>query len=381
MKVEDIIAAASAETGLNDFGDEAVLSGLAILLEDYQNEAALTEAGRQRSIGSLVSALAGRMKVEDWLARHPELLERPVEKPMFVFGLPRTGTTLTINLLAADPDRRCFLRWEAFDPVPPPRSDELSAGPRFERMQAQMARAIGAAPHIAAIHHEDSDSPTECQFAMAPSFCAQVYEAQAHVPGYRQWFLHEADYRPAFRYHKRLLQCLQAEAPGRWTLKNPWHPLFLDELTEVYPDAQLVMTHRDPVEVVGSACSLIHAVRRMYSDAVDAHAIGAQMVEIFHLMIARQDAYRAKHGADAIFDIQYDAQMRDPVGQMKRLYDHFGEPLTARAEAAMTAFLADNPKGRHGRHEYRLEDYGLDAAGVRREFADYVERFRIPTRS
>ncbi len=274
MKVDDIVSAARTQTGLTDIGDPAILEGLGILLEAYDNEAQFTDAGKQRAIGALISTLANRMRVEDWLKRHPELLERPVEKPLFVFGLPRTGTTLTINLLHADPARRSLLRWEAFDSVPPPTPQELHAGPRYEKAQAAVDMALQFVPHISAIHHEDADSPTECQFAMTPSFCAQVYEAQAYVPSYREWFLHEASYLPAFRYHKRMLQVLQANAPGQWTLKNPWHPLYLDALTTVFPDAQLVMTHRDPADVVGSVCSLIKDVRPIYSDDVDLKGIG-----------------------------------------------------------------------------------------------------------
>jgi hypothetical protein len=381
MTVDDIVCAARAQSGLADFGDPAILEGLGILLKAYADEAQFTEAGMQRAIGALISTLANRMRVEDWLNRHPELLERPIEKPLFVFGLPRTGTTLTINLLNADPARRSLLRWEAFDSVPPPRPEELHAGPRFDKAQAAVDMALKYVPHISAIHHEDADSPTECQFAMTPSFCAQVYEAQAYIPSYREWFLHRASYLPAFRYEKRLLQLLQANAPGRWTLKNPWHPLYLNDLTTVFPDAQLAMTHRDPVDVVGSACSLIKAVRPMYSDKVDPEVIGQQMVETFTIMIERQNAYRDRHGEDAIFDIHYEEQMRDPIGQMKKLYSHFDEPFTAAAENAMTAYLARNPKGKHGKHEYSLEEYGLTKEGVRRQFKDYVERFSIPTKN
>ena len=381
MTVDEILSAAQAQSGLTDIGDPAILEGLGILLDAYEKEAGFTEAGMQRATGVLVSTLVNRMRVEDWLKKHPALLEQPIGKPLFVFGLPRTGTTLTINLLHADPARRSLLRWEAFDSVPPPTPEELHAGPRFEKAQAAVDMALKYVPHISAIHHEDADSPTDCQFAMTPSFCAQVYEAQACIPSYRDWFLHPASYLPAFRYEKRLLQLLQAHAPGRWTLKNPWHPLYLNDLTTVFPDAQLAMTHRDPVDVVGSACSLIKAVRRMYSDRVDLELIGRQMVETFALMIQRQNDYRDRHGEHAIFDIQYEDQLRDPIGQMKKLYAHFDEPFTEAAEAAMRAYLSGNPKGKHGKHEYALEEYGLTKEGVRRHFRDYVERFRIPTKA
>lgn len=380
MSVEKVIAAASEQTGLTDYGDPAVLEGLERLLDAYESEARFTPRGKQMAFDDLVTYMAIRMKVEGWLNDHPELLQRPVEKPMFVFGLPRTGTTLAINLLHADPARRSFLRWEAYDPVPPPRPEELSAGPRYQAMQDKTTMALEHMPQIAAIHMEYADSPTECQFLMTPSFCAQVFEAQADIPSYRHWFLHEADYLPAFRFHKRWLQLLQAHTGGRWTLKNPWHPLFLDALTEVYPDARLVMTHRDPAEVVGSICSLIKHVRAIYSDHLDLEGIGESFIDTFRIMIERSDAYRAKHGGDAIHDMQYADVMRDPLGEVEKIYVRFDEPFTAEARAAMESHLAENPKGKHGKHAYSLEEYGLTRQGVRDRFSDYIERYSIPIR-
>jgi hypothetical protein len=381
MRAEDIVAAAGKLTGLNEFGDPAILDGLTVLLNAYEQEARFTETGMKRSVDALVSAMANRMRVEDWLARHPELLDRPVEKPLFVFGLPRTGTTLAINLLEADPARRSFLRWEAFDSVPPPRPDELHAGPRFDACHVKTQQGLQFAPQIAAIHYEDADSPTECQFAMSASFCAQIFDSQADIPSYHRWFLHEADYGSAFRYEKRLLQLLQAESPGRWTLKNPWHPLFLDALTVEFPDAQLVMTHRDPVEVVGSACSLLKEVRRMYSDQVDLRAIGENLMDTFDLMIARVNDYRERHGADAVFDVQYRDLVRDPLASIESIYRRFDEPLTPAARTAMEAYLARNPKGKHGSHKYDLAEYGLSQEGVRRHFRDYIEQYQIAVRA
>ena len=380
MIVEEVISAAAAKTGLCDYGDPAILDGLKRLLAAYATEARFTPRGAQMMHDDIVDTLANRMRVEDWLKRHPELLDRPVEAPLFVFGLPRTGTTLLVNLLAADPASRSFLRWEIYEPMPPASPEELHAGPRFAAQQAKNEMALQYMPHIAAIHYEEADSPTECQFLMTPSFVAQVYEAQADIPSYRSWFLHGADYMPAFRYHKRMLQALQTHTGGRWTLKNPWHPLFLGALTTVYPDARLVMTHRDPAEVVGSACSLIKYVRAIYSDDVDLKGIGESFMDTFEVMITRADLFKAEHGADAIHDVQYADTVRDPLGVVGGIYDRFGEPLTRQAEAAMQGYLANNPKGKHGSHSYDLAEYGLSVAGVRARFGDYIERYKIPVR-
>ncbi|MCB2076651.1 MAG: sulfotransferase [Novosphingobium sp.] len=381
MTVDDVIAAASEKTGLSDIGDPFALDGLQRLLDAYASEARFTERGSQMAHADLVKYMAIRMQIEGWLADHPELLRREIEKPLFVFGLPRTGTTLMVNLLAADPARRSFVRWEGIEPMPPAMPEEIHAGRRFDEATEQGAMARQYMPHIAAIHWEDADSPTECQFLMTPSFCAQVFEAQADIPSYRQWFLHEADYRPAFRFHKRTVQALQHHVGGRWTFKNPWHPLFLDALTEVYPDAQLVMTHRDPADVVGSICSLIKHVRAIYSDDVDLEGIGCTFIDTFEVMIARTIAFKEKHGEDSILDVQYTETTSDPMGVIERIYGHFDEPLTAEARAAMEKYMADNPKGKHGKHSYELEEYGLTRKGIHERFADYIERYNIPVKN
>jgi Sulfotransferase family len=377
MTADDIIAKARATTGLFDIGDPSMLDGLEILAKASSEEAKLSATGAPRWEAYLVGILANRLRIVDYLKRNPELLQRPIEKPMFVFGLPRTGTTMTINLLNADSRRRCFLRWEALNPVPPAATGALHSDPRCHAEQARLELAVKFAPQIAAAHYEDADSPSECQYSMQLSFCAQIFESNLDIPSYQEWFENRASYLPTFRFHKQLLQLLQAENGGRWTLKNPWHPLFLNDLVTVYPDAQLVMTHRDPAEVVGSACSLIRLVRPNFSDVVDLGRIADQMLETFDLMISRQDAYRHEYGANSIYDIQYAEQLRDPIGVMQKLYAHFNEPFTSETEARMTRQLARNPQGKHGKHVYSLEEFGLSAPAVRARFRSYCERFDI----
>lgn len=377
IQTEDIIAKARAATGLTDVGDPAALEGLERLVAASNEEANLSAAGAQRLESNLVRTLANRLRIVDYLARHSELLGSEIEKPMFVFGLPRTGTTLVINLLSADPARRCLLRWEALDSVPPAAAGALHTDDRCIAEQKRLDMAVKYAPQIAAAHYEEADSPCECQFAMALSFCAQMFESNLHIPGYLDWFQRRTSYLPALRFHKQLLQLLQANNGGRWTLKNPWHPLFLDDLVTVYPDAELVMTHRDPAEVVGSACSLIRLIRPMFSDSIDLRQIADQMLATFDLMIVRQNAYRERHGAQSIYDIRYAGLTRDPIGELRKLYAHFQQPLSGKAEAAMARLLQHNPQGKHGRHHYSLEEFGLTAAGVRHHFRDYCERFGI----
>jgi hypothetical protein len=261
--------------------------------------------------------------------------------------------------------------------VPPPMPHELHSGPRFEKSQEMTNLSLKYAPHISAIHHEDADSPTECQFLMSPTFLAEVYDSKYHLPNYQNWFLCEADYLPSFEFHKRYLQLLQAEAPGRWTLKNPWHPLFLNELTTVYPDAQLVMTHRDPAEVLASGCSLLWAVRNMFSDDVSREEIADTLQRTFDVMIERMMTYRERQGWDSIYDVHYSDVMKDPLASIRGIYERFGEPLSEEAESAMVGYMAANPKGKHGKHHYSLEEFGLTREGVWQRYSDYLECFKI----
>ncbi|KPF91826.1 sulfotransferase [Novosphingobium sp. AAP83] len=379
LNSEALLAAATEQAGLTNFGDPAFREGLDVLVAALNTEANLAEAAVGRVGASIVATLVNRLQVEDYLAQHPELLDAPITKPTFVFGLPRTGTTLAINLLAADPARRCFLRWEAFATVPPADKGALRSDPRYHAEQAKLDMSLKYVPHISAMHHEDADSSCECQFAMSPTFCSQVYDSQYHIPSYSEWFLN-TDYRPAFRYHKRLMQVLQQNNGGHWTFKNPWHPLYLDELTDVYPDAQLVMTHRDPADVVASACSLVYAVRKLYSPDADPKAVADVSLKTFDAMIERVLAYEAKHGAGSIHHIQYKELTSDPIGEMRKLYANFDEALSDEAAASMQAMLDANPQGKHGKHAYALEDYGLTREAVYSHFADYIDRFRIPVK-
>ena len=379
MDVQTIIANARAATGLEDIGDPAALEGLEVLVKASNEEARLSERGAAMWEASITSYMVNRLKTVDYINKHPELLERPIEKPTFVFGLPRTGTTLTINLLSADPARRCYRRFEALDAVPPV-SGDYKADPRYQAELAKGEMAKKYMPQIAAIHWEDADSPSEDQYSMAQSFCSQIYDSQVNIPSYRAWFF-AADYVPTFRFQKQILQVLQENVGGKWTLKNPWHPLFLDALTTVYPDAELVMTHRDPVEVVGSACSLLKAVRPIYTEDLRLGEIAECLLATFDQMIARQNAYRDKHGENAIFDIQYAEQLKDPIGTQRRLYEHFGTPFTAEAQAGMQQMMDYNPQGKHGKHHYTLEEFGLSAKWVRDHFKEYTDRFAIPTKA
>ncbi|MBS3961910.1 MAG: sulfotransferase [Sandarakinorhabdus sp.] len=366
---EELIAEAMHRTGLDRFDSDSFREGLDILLGDV-NRAPYTEAGHQRMHANLVDLLANRLKVTDWLERHPDLLDRPIERPVFVFGIPRTGTTLVSNLLACDPARRSALSWEIDDPVPPATGATLKSDPRALARLEQERAMLAARPEMGKYYRGSAVYPNECIFFMAHDFKALALESRGRLPNYRDW-LFSTDMTSAYRYHRRFLQLLQADAPGSWNLKMPSHCLWIDTILSVYPDARLVWTHRDPFTATGSFCSIIAMAHRAFTGTVDTQWVAENCRFQAGEHVNRLMDARARHG-DRLLDIHYADLVRDPISAMRSLYAGLGDDFTPEAEAGMRAWLADNPQEKFGRHEYRLEQYGLSVAALEPVFADYL---------
>jgi hypothetical protein len=372
----ELIEEAQRSVGLDSFDSDSFLDGLTVLLDDL-NRGERPDVGHARLRASIVKALADRLKTAAYLKGRPDLLDRPCERPVFVFGVPRTGTTLLSNLLAADPARRSPLAWEIDDPVPPPARAALFTDPRALAQIEAHRQMLAARPEVAKYYRTSPIYPNECMFFLAHDFKALMWEGRDKLPNYRDWLFHEADLRSSYRYHKRFLQLLQADAPGIWNLKMPSHGLWLETLVETYPDARLVWTHRDPLAATGSFCSLMTLAPKMSGGAIDYKWIGEnysfQAVEHAERILNT----RAKLGADRIIDVHYADLMRDPIRTMRTLYRALGDALTPEAETAMQAWLDDNPQEKFGRHEYRLAEYGLTPEGLRPRFERYLSQYAV----
>jgi hypothetical protein len=290
-----------------------------------------------------------------------------------VVGLFRAGTTLMSNLFDQDPANRALLRWESGDSVPPPAPHELRVGPRVEAGQAGVDMLEAINPGIRAIHHEDADAPTECIAVLGQAFQSISWEALANVPSYAAWW-RASDMTAGYRYHRSVLQVLQSNGvAGRWTLKSPGHALALDALTAVYPDARLVVLHRDPVVLTASVCSRIHTMSSAFSGVDHRDYIREHWTTTLEDCIAGVDAY-----ADRLHHVQYADLVADPVGTARGLYQALGLDATAGAMEAMARLVAERPQGEHGRHSYDLATYGLVEDELRERFAGYVERYEVP---
>ena len=372
---EQLIEKARAATGLQEFDSDSFMEGLEVLLADLNNNQRL-EGSQQRLEGELIKALANRLKSTDYLASHPELPQRPIEKPVFVFGIPRTGTTLLSNLLAADPARRSPLTWEIDDPVPPATSETLYNDPRALARLEMERRILEAHPEAGKYYRSSAIYPNECVYFMAHDFKTLMWESKGKCPGYRDW-LFQTDMTSAYQYHKRYLQLLQADAPGTWNLKMPSHSLWLETLLKVYPDARLVWTHRDPLTALGSFCSLISMSHRSQSGEVDAAWVGQNCSYQAQLHADRIMDFRDKFGEDRVIDLHYAELMGNPVETMRKLYKGLGDEFTTEAEAGMQAWLDDNPQDKFGRHEYKLDQFGIGESTARSLFERYLSRYNV----
>ena len=376
---DPFIEQAQRETGLDRFDSDSYREGLDILLAD------MTRPGQppisENVKNAIVSALANRLKSTAYLDSRPELLQRPIERPVFVFGAPRTGTTLLSNLLAADPDRRSPLTWEIDDPIPPPTTATLYSDPRAQGRLKQEKELLTAMPDAGKYYRNSAIYPNECIFFMRSDFKALIWESAWILPTYRDW-LFQTDTASTYAYHKRFLQLLQADAPGVWNLKMPSHSLWLETLAKVYPDARLVWTHRDPLTATGSFCSLISLSHWTFGPGPgkdDKAWIAEDMPWQAVKHIEGCLNFRDNHGEDSLIDVHYAELMRDPIPTMRRLYKALGDEFTPQAEAGMRAWLAENPQDKYGRHQYKLEAYGLSAETVRPMFERYLSRYDVET--
>lgn len=378
LRPETLIETACAQTGLTDFGGDSFREGLDVLCDSVSAEAQLNEFGRMAVPGAIVNALANRLKVTDWVKRHPEVSEERIEAPLVVIGMFRAGTTFLSYLLERDPAHRPLFRWEAGDCVPPPDPRTIAEDPRIAATRATMEMMNTLDPRNRVVQSEEADGPTECISVTNQDFKSLVYEAMTNIPTYGEW-LKTADMSSAYECHRRVLQVLQSGGVrGRWSLKAPAHALSLEALHAVYPDARLVLTHRDPLVVVASACSLLTTLTRTFSDADHTAYIAHHWTEMLERSVDGVNRFRDANPGVKIVDVHYADLNHDPLGTIRRVYAAFGEELQGEALAAMSAHTASHAKGRFGKHGYSLQDYGLEAGALRERFQSYVERYDIP---
>jgi hypothetical protein len=373
MQIDELLAAAVGETGLTDFGDESFREGLERLVQSVNEEATLNELGEVVLPMLLIGKLRSRLEIEDWYRRHPEIDDEQLAAPLIGLGLPRTGSTALSFLLAEDPNARSLRLWESGQPCPPP-STVAPPDPRIAATEANMAIQNEMNPRLGALVPSAPTGPMECQELMALDFRAHYFPAFAHLPSYTEWLL-AADLTSTYRYERRALKLLQWGEPTRpWRLKCPSHLLWLDALDAVFPDARFVMTHRDPTDVMVSVADVYHEVSKQFSNDVDLHYLGRLNVDQWVTGMDRLLAFRDAGNDDRFFDIDFRTMQADPIGEIRRLYDWLGEPVTPEFEAGMKRWWAENAEHREENVHPDPEAFGLDLDEVRGRFASYTAR-------
>jgi hypothetical protein len=380
-RADVLVASARRRSGLADFGITPFAEALEMLLRSCREEADLSLFGRfalrwdsSRFLSNLL-----RLRAEELAA--PEILDLPIERPILIAGLPRSGTTFLHGLLAADPANLVPRVWQLIHPYPmaaapraPTRADRR---PRLVARQLRLFALI--APELRRLHPIAAQSPQECSEITAHVFASLRFDTTYRIPSYRRW-LDETGHRDAYRFHKRFLQHLQHQAggTGRWALKCPDHIFALPAIREVYPDARLVFVHRDPLAVLLSVARLTGVLRRPFARHIDKIEIGREDSDRWlmatELMIA---AAERQPFAEPIFHIHYTDLTRDPLGTVTAIYRHFGIELTPPAAAAIRRLVSAQPSGGYRARHYRFAEHGLDAARERERFARYTAHFGI----
>jgi hypothetical protein len=380
LREDSLFAAARAQTGLDDFGDDAFREGLRRLLASLEGEADLTPIGRMIARGEAVQALVNRLEMNDWRRRHPEIERETIRAPLIIIGMPRTGTTILHELLMQDPTNRVPQTWEVDFPCPPPQSETYLTDPRIEKVRAVLDRSESLIPDFKRMHRMGAQLPQECVRILTPEFTSIASLITYRVPSYGDWLLNQCDWAPAYAGHHRFLQLLQWRCPGeRWVLKTPGHLWALPALLAQYPDACLVQTHRDPLRILGSVTSLGTTLRTMAGRRPDPQEIAREW-STWHAQALDLSVDARESGvisADRVIDIHFAEFMADPFTAIRHIYDRFHIEYREVADSRMRAYLYANQSDKHGAHEYSFADTGLDVARERAAVRRYQEYFGV----
>ena len=382
---EALLADAQANSGLTDFGPDEFRPALARLTWSLREEAPLNDLGRTILRTRIVESLETRLRIQHWIERHPEILDEEIGAPIVVIGQARTGTTMLQRIIASDPRNHACMWWETRFPAPHADTDWSQPDPRIPIAEAEVAAILEADPRQASIHPWDAHAPDEEIMLLEHSFLSYVPEAFCNVPTYRSW-ISEQDWTPTYQYLKKLLQSLQwqkrqrGNVRERWVLKAPNHLGFIDTLFETFPGANVILTHRDPIETVSSAASMNGSYWALYGDPAPEQMAqaGAQWRDRMAWSATRCMDARKRHGDQRFADLWFLDALKDPITEIERAYSQFGIEFTDAARAGMEQWRADNPRGNRPPHEYTLEEYGLTEDGIKEAFADYRKTFIEP---
>lgn len=375
FSADELEEGARAATGLDDFGSSYYREGLDRTVESLNAEADLNDLGKVIQNATISNALIQRLKIEDTYKKHPEIGDEVIGGPVFIIGLPRTGTTALSQLVGADPQFRSLRMWESQQPTPPPEAATQHTDPRIADAQAGLNMMDDMFPLMKSMYNSEPTAATECQDVMGMNFRTVHFDGVVRVPTYLNWVL-DCDMRETYTYHRKVLKLLQWHCPPTlWHLKTPVHIFALDALVEAYPNAKFIWSQRDPAKVMASVCSLIQYVRSWSSDRDDAEELGSEQLAVWAEGVRRAMEFRHRVGDEHFADVAFSDLQSDPVNTLKKAYATLGLDYTDATHRSVQGWAQEHKPGSRGSHAYELADYGLTADRVRAEFSEYLKTY------
>lgn len=374
LDIKELLDEACSITGLDDFGTQKFQPGLEQILQTYEDN--LTDDGKKACRDRMLNLLMARLNIEDAWKRHPEILEEDVKAPMFLTGMPRTGTSALVNLLARDPASRPMKMWEGLFPYPlegmPPENED----PRYLGMKTAMEER-NRDPKMSKIHVTTADGPEECIHLTNHTFADVQFGVEGFMEPYATFF-RQSERRPIYKYHHDLLRMLQWQRPGdRWLLKAPYHLWSLDILVDEYPDCSIMITHRNPLEVVGSYCSMMETIMPEREE-LNRNDLGQRVFTYLVDQVELSMEVRKTINSDRILDIQFHQFLSTPMKTVDQIYGHFKLPMPDSTRQEFLNYIEEHPAGKHGKHDYKLTNYGLTEQQVLDRFAKYIDAYNVP---
>jgi hypothetical protein len=378
LNADNIIAKARKKANFTGSIPKAE-EGLAVLVRSINTESRPNPFGALAVKGLLERLLYGRYMIEKEMARNPWIEEQEIKEPVFIIGMPRTGTSILHATMHEDPAHRSPMAWECLLPYPAPTPDNFRDNAQLHTIEKEFGQLFKLVPDFKKKHYMEAGSPQECLGITALDFNSYMFSAQLYIPSYMEWFGSKSDMLGTMRFHKRFLQYLQSGGVKgeRWLLKSPVHLRRLPELFEVYPDARIIMTHRGPSDIVSSTASLISSVRTLYSNHEDPIVSGKEQAMLWSDYFNRFIDSRKKLGReDQFIDVKFEDFVADQTGVISTIYERFGWDLPESNVKRFRNFLHRNPKDKHGKHMYSIDTFGLKEEELNRQFSSYLEFYQ-----
>ncbi|MFT6142182.1 MAG: hypothetical protein ACJATT_000577 [Myxococcota bacterium] len=377
-----ILGRAMRETGLSDFGDSRFRIPMRRILGMIEKRNGLNNMASVTFNHAMTQAAANRLRLVAYQKAHPDVHDVKVERPVFVLGFPRTGTTALQNLLASDPRRRGLEFWEICNPLPSGASSSADDKRRVRKTKRDLDIAYRVAPEMEVVHWIDAHTIEECWPLFANSFSVMNWDLQTGISEWGDFLSNDWDMRWAYGEYKQYLQALLHQRPTQnLVLKCPEHLWFLDELLETFPDAAIVWSHRDPYKSIASYCSLISLQWRTLYGKIDTKGLGAHITKRFHQGVEAAMDARSRANPKQFFDVRFSKFIQDPAAMVSRILTHFDLPNDTLTEAGMNAWMNNKRADARGKHQYDPDHYGLDASKIRGRYQSYIDNFDVSTRA